>query len=78
MSKDVGAYFQSKVDEASSAKQPEDLVELWRQARDLHAKKLWNQLTTVLDQLVARKELTGKPGALMELYQEAIAEFESK
>lgn len=77
--KDVNAYFQSRVDEFAAQ---EDLADLWRQARDLHAKKLWHQLTGVLDRLAERPEVRsrphGNPASLSGLYESAVAEFETK
>ncbi len=73
--KDVSGYLQGRVDESSS---DEAMADLWRSARDLYSKKLWHQLTDVLDQLVASKEVAGKDGKLVELYENVISDFETK
>ena len=69
---DVSGFLQSRVDESAS---DEPLADLWRAARDLYAKKLWHQLTEVLDKLVAAQT---EQHRLMELYENAIKEFETK
>ncbi len=53
------------------------MLALWRRLRDVHGKRLWHQLTGILDDLVARQEM--KEGSrLVDLYENVIADFEGK
>lgn len=72
--RDVAKFLEGRCDASASN---ESLSELWRELRDLHARKLWHQLTSVLVKLVHRPELQGD-GQLLQLYTEAIEDFENR
>ena len=57
---------------ASSA--PGDVGPLYTRARELYDKRLWHQLTDVMEELVHHKDVKD----LMGLYQNVIKDFESK
>lgn len=71
--KDVAGYLQSRSDEASAASD-QALADLWADARDLHAKKLWHQLTGVLARLVDMPDKVD----LTALYDNVVSECETK
>ncbi len=75
MIRDVNKYVQARVDEANAAKSDQELIDLWSSLRDLYDRKLWHQVAAVLDKLVRRPEMAGK---LMDLYENVIADFETK
>ena len=74
--RDPANYF-SKQAEAADAAQKQELAVIWQQIQDYHQRRHWHQLTNLMLELVVRPELqTGEQ--LNELYNEAIADFESK
>lgn len=72
--RDVAGYLTTQIEAAASN---EELASLWRQAKDLHQRRLWHQLTGVLLSLVKRPELE-KGDDLWQLYNNVIADFEIK
>ena len=72
--RDVAGYLTTQIEAAASN---EELASLWRQAKDLHQRRLWHQLTGILLSLVKRPELE-KGDDLWQLYNNVIADFEIK
>ena len=72
--RDVAGYLTNQIEATASN---EELSSLWRELKDLHQRRLWHQLTAVLQKLVKRPELQSGD-QLWQLYTKVIADFEIK
>ena len=71
---DVSSYLQSLIGNAAV---DEDVANLYRQLDELYSKRLWHQLTGVLEIVVHRPELQSGD-QLKQFYDHVIADFDGK
>ena len=67
---DASDFFASQADKGGKVE------DLWRSAADFHSRRLWHQLSRVLQRLVDSEDVTAS--TKVALYENAIAEFETK
>uniref|UniRef100_T1JHP1 26S proteasome non-ATPase regulatory subunit 13 n=1 Tax=Strigamia maritima TaxID=126957 RepID=T1JHP1_STRMM len=74
MPRDVGAYLTA---EQAKAVGPE-CAEFWSKFEDYYNKKLWHQLTLLICDFITRDDMLKEKDARLKLYENFIAEFESR
>ncbi|KAK8776443.1 hypothetical protein V5799_030212, partial [Amblyomma americanum] len=72
MAKDVGAYLKKQQEQS-----PPELSQQWAEFEELYNKRLWHQLTVKMLAFVRHPQMQ-QGGALYQLYDNFISDFENK